>query len=97
MNGIYVKSLPLFAAAFVALLLTGCTPGATNDGGASPSASKPAVILSMDLAMGLTSGNANGTMPTPSDYDDTWALALMHNAPDVDLLHRVNFSVERCA
>ncbi|MCX6461227.1 MAG: nucleoside hydrolase [Actinobacteria bacterium] len=52
----------------------------------STSASNPAVILSMDLAMGLTSGNANGTMRTPSDYDDTWALALMRDVPDVDVL-----------
>ena len=36
--------------------------------------------------MGLTSGNANGTMPTPSDYDDTWALPLLRDAPNVNLL-----------
>lgn len=59
------------------LQATGCTSDGEGD---------PAVILSMDLAMGLTSGNANGTMSTPSDYDDTWALPLLRDAPDIDLL-----------
>jgi pyrimidine-specific ribonucleoside hydrolase len=39
----------------------------------------------MDLAMGLTSGNANGTLATPSDYDDDWALALITDQRDVDI------------
>jgi len=47
---------------------------------------KKSVILSMDLAMGLTTGNANGSSPSPSDYDDAWALALAANSPTLNIL-----------
>ena len=68
-------------------LLVGCS---ADNGGSAPSSERPAsgrpVILSMDLAMGLTTGNANGTMGTPGDYDDTWALAMMLDPEQFDIL-----------
>lgn len=60
--------------------------GGTDAEGTSVPEGRPALIMSMDLAMGLTSGNANGTMPTPSDYDDSWVLPLLRDTSDVDLL-----------
>ncbi|MCX6526149.1 MAG: nucleoside hydrolase [Actinobacteria bacterium] len=71
------ETILILVAACAILSLAGCTSETNDD---------PAVILSMDLAMGLTSGNANGTMPTPSDYDDTWALPLLRDAPNVNVL-----------
>ncbi len=74
------------AAMGLALVLTGCS---TNDDSPEPtpqSAGGSAVILSMDLAMGLTTGNANGTQPTPADYDDSWALALAHEQLDLEIV-----------
>lgn len=64
--------------------LAGCSSdavGPTAKNGAAHS-----ILLSMDLAMGLTSGNANGTLATPSDYDDAWALALLRDASSTNVL-----------
>jgi pyrimidine-specific ribonucleoside hydrolase len=71
--------------ACAALVVSGCSLVGTDAGRTTPSEGGQAVIMSMDLAMGLTSGNANGTMPTPSDYDDTWALPLLRDASGIDL------------
>lgn len=76
------RLLSVLTGAFLCLgALGGCTttesPGTASTG--------RSILLSMDLAMGLTSGNANGTLATPSDYDDDWALALVTDQPDVDI------------
>ena len=65
-------------------IVAGCTQSEADAGSATNPES--ALLLSMDLAMGLTSGNANGTMSTPSDYDDNWALALAVDQKDVDIV-----------
>lgn len=74
---------PVLACTVASLIgyttLSGCTSNAR--GPSAPEGSGDSVILSMDLAMGLTSGNANGTLETPSDYDDDWALALITDQP----------------
>lgn len=58
-------------------------PGEANAASQEPAMK---VILSMDLAMGLATGNANGTQASPSDYDDAWALALAGASDDLDIL-----------
>ena len=72
------------ALGVAALATAGLTSCSAGDESSSAGADQH-VLLSMDLAMGLTSGNANGTLATPSDYDDDWALALITDQRDVDI------------
>ena len=60
-------------------------PGSTLGVGRPPSTGGTPVIFSSDMAMGLTSGSANGTSSSPSDYDDSWALALAASSDELDV------------
>ena len=42
------------------------------------------VLLSTDVAMGLTSGRGNGVSAAPPDVDDAWAFALAVDHPVED-------------
>jgi pyrimidine-specific ribonucleoside hydrolase len=74
-----VLSIALAACA-AGLVGGGCSSG--GDPGASPDAP---VILSTDLAMGLSGGEANGTSHSVPDVDDAWALALAESDASLDV------------
>lgn len=68
--------------AMVAAVLSACGADDTSGGGGGTAAP---VLLSTDVAMGLTSGRGNGVSAAPPDVDDAWAFALAVDHPAVDL------------
>lgn len=74
-----VRYLLVAALALSSLVLAACSSDDGADDGSMP------VLFSSDMAMGLTTGNANGTEDDPSDVDDSWAFALAATHDELDV------------
>jgi inosine-uridine nucleoside N-ribohydrolase len=77
------RPFPLLVAC-LALTVLAATATGCSSGGGSADESTP-VLFSTDLAMGLTTGDANGSEDYPPDVDDAWAFALAAAHDQLDL------------